>query len=444
MADWEGIKRFGKLQARIYSEKLKGTARIAGDESSWTRKRDMPLGDMLACILGRKALSATMEIRQYFQMADKVEQTVSKQDYLKQRRKLNPEVFKVLNREYLRDYYETDEAKLWNGYLVLAVDGSRVEIPNSEENRKTYGESENQYGKAVARANFSGLYDVYNRFFLDIGIHHFTSSEKEEGKEHIKAIRQIVGNRPVLLIFDRNYVSLEFINYLEKAGVNYLIRLHKRNYKAEVDGMGSRDEWVELQHTKNRLRNLKEEALKRAAELELQGSTRARIVKARFGFDEDGALITNLPKSIGAEAIRRLYRKRWEIEKKYHTLKNKMKFESVTGKASIYVEQDFWAQALVFNMTHDLITIAERKAVKRAKKKGLRYEVRINENIAIGLFKEQCIRLILEEDNVKKDVMFRGLMADMEKNIVPVRESKSAHRKWNYFNKYKCNQKPSF
>ncbi|MFP3041471.1 hypothetical protein LQZ19_06570 [Treponema primitia] len=38
MADWEGIQRFGELQERIFSEKLKSTARIAGDESSWTRK----------------------------------------------------------------------------------------------------------------------------------------------------------------------------------------------------------------------------------------------------------------------------------------------------------------------------------------------------------------------------------------------------------------------
>jgi hypothetical protein len=44
------------------------------------------------------------------------------------------------------------------------------------------------------------------------------------------------------------------------------------------------------------------------------------------------------------------------IGKKNHTLKNKMRVESVTGKASVYVEQDFRAQALVFNMTQDLIT----------------------------------------------------------------------------------------
>ncbi|GHV07017.1 hypothetical protein FACS189485_16570 [Spirochaetia bacterium] len=116
----------------------------------------------------------------------------------------------------------------------------------------------------------------------------------------------------------------------------------------------------------------------------------------------------------------------------------------MTGKASIYVEQDFWAQALVLNMVQDLITAAECRAAKKAKKKRLKYEVRINENIAIGLFKEQCIRLMIEENDRRKDEMFRQLTADMERNIVPIRTLKSAPRKWKYFNKYKCNLKPSF
>jgi hypothetical protein len=95
-------------------------------------------------------------------------------------------------------------------------------------------------------------------------------------------------------------------------------------------------------------------------------------------------------------------------------------------------------------MVQDLITAAECRAVKKAKKKGLKYGVRINENIAIGLFKEQCIRLMIEENESRKDKMFRQLTADMERNIVPIRTLKSAPRKWKYFNKYKCNLKPSF
>jgi hypothetical protein len=91
--------------------------------------------------------------------------------------------------------------------VVLAVDGSRVEIPDSAENRREYGESENRYGKAVAQV-------------------------------HLPEIKEVVGEQPVLVIFDRNYSSLEFMNYLEKAGVHYLIRLHSGDYKAERSGPG--------------------------------------------------------------------------------------------------------------------------------------------------------------------------------------------------------------
>ena len=107
-----------------------------------------------------------------------------------------------------------------------------------------------------------------------------------------------------------------------------------------------------------------------------------------------------------------------------------MKCESVTGKASIYVEQDFWAQALMFNRVQDLITAAQCRATKQAKEKRLKYEIRINENIAIGLFKEPFIRLMIEENNDRKDAMYRQLTADMERNIVPVRTLKSAPREW--------------
>ena len=443
MNEYDVYWRFERLFSEIHSEQIKIWARKDSDYYSWSRQRNMPLHDILTCILAKKGLSTTMELRQYFQAVQKMEQTVSKQDYLKQRQKLNPEVFKLLNRNYLRRFYGGQEVKEWKGYLLMAVDGSRAEIPNSEENRHVYGESINKYGNQVARANISTLYDVYNRFILDIGIHHYRDSEIEEAKAHIETLKEIMGNRPVLIMFDRNYVSLEFMDYLEKSGVKYLIRLHEGDFKAERSEMQRTDEEVELVHTKSRLHHLRKKSPQRAEELEQQKSSTVRIIKTVLSNGEVAAFITNL-KEEGAGYIKRLYRKRWSIEQKYHTLKNKMKFESVTGKASIYVKQDFWAQMLVFNMVQDLITTAERRAVRSSKKKQHLYAIRINENIAIGLFKEQFIRLILEEDDHIKEAIFKRLKADMERFIVPVRQLKSVPRKWQYFNKYKCNQKPSF
>jgi hypothetical protein len=101
----------------------------------------MPLEDILLCTLGKKGLTTAIEVRQYFQATENREQMVSKQDYFQRRKHLNPQVFKTLNRRYLQQYYGGNEGRTWRGYLVFAIDGSRVEIPNSEENRKTYGES---------------------------------------------------------------------------------------------------------------------------------------------------------------------------------------------------------------------------------------------------------------------------------------------------------------
>jgi hypothetical protein len=436
--------RIKQLFEEIHGKEITKAARKKGDKASWARQRKMPLGDILACTLGKKGLSTVMELRQYFQAAEKVERTVSKQDYLKQRQKLNPKVFKLLNRNYLRRFYGGQEVKGWRGYLVLAEDGSRAEIPNSEENRKVYGQSVNKYGKAEARANINCLYDVENRFILDVGVHSYRSSEIADAKKHIPAVKETIGDRKALIIFDRNYVSLEFIDFLEKAGVFYLIRLHSTDYKAEVARMQSNDGEVEIAHSKGRMGHLKSLMPERGRELARKKSTRARVIKTKFLNGEQGMLITNLREGSAWE-IKKLYGKRWSIEKKYHTLKNKMKFESVTGKASIYVQQDFWAQMLVFNITQDLITAAETRAARKSRKVRHKYKVRINENIAIGLFKEKFIRLIMEEDDGIKDAMFSRLIADMERFIVPVRKNqKSSPRKWKYFNKYKCNQKPSF
>ena len=444
MSERKAYSRIKQLFMEIHSESIRETARLIGDMNSWTRQRNMPLSDILKCTLAKKGLSAAMEIRHYFQAVDKMENTISKQGYLKQRQKLNPEVFKVLNRNYLKGFYEENEAKGWRGYLVMAIDGSRAEIPNSEENRQVYGESINKYGKAVARANISALYDVCNRFMLDIGIHNYRSSEITAAKEHIETLKEIIGERKVLIIFDRNYASLEFIDFLEEAGIFYLIRLHSTNYKSEVSQMQSNDEELEILHNRVRMEHLRRSMPEREKVLSKKASTSARVLKSIYDNGESGILITNVREG-STEEINRLYRRRWCIEQKYHTLKNKVRFESVTGKASIYVPQDFWAQMLVFNIVQDLITQAEKRAVRSSKKKQHRYAIRINENIAIGLFKEQFIKLIMEEDENRKDALFKRLTTDMERYIVPVREKqKSSPRKWKYFNKYKSNLKPTF
>lgn len=98
--------------------------------------------------------------------------------------------------------------------------------------------------------------------------------------------------------------------------------------------------------------------------------TCVRISVSELPSGKELLLMTNLSSAVTQNQLADLYYQRWEIEKKYHTLKNKMKFESVTGKSSVYVYQDFWAQILVYNMIQDIRREADEEAAIRGRKNG--------------------------------------------------------------------------
>lgn len=154
--------------------------------------------------------------------------------------------------------------------------------------------------------------------------------------------------------------------------------------------------------------------------------------------------MTNLSFDISGKEIKKLYIKRWEIKKKYHTLKNKMKFESITEKATIYVYQDFWAQIVVYNMLQDVLHSSDERISEKAKIRRYKHPVQINEKIAIGLFKEKMIKIMLEQNDETRKSQLIKLEEEIEKYIVQLRKLKSRSRNHNLSNKYKSNQKSSF
>ena len=143
------------------------------------------------CCLAKRGLTTVFELRHYFlQRNDGME--ISKQGYLQQRKRLNPDIFSDLNDEYLKDFYDSDEAKTWNGYLVLAIDGSKAEVPNSKENRESFGDSGNQHSMTgQVRALVSSVYDIFNGFYLDMQIGHISNGETKLAKQNLAHIREM-------------------------------------------------------------------------------------------------------------------------------------------------------------------------------------------------------------------------------------------------------------
>lgn len=437
-------KRFQMFSELLSEPELVNYARKNGN-NTFSRKRKMPLKDMLLCCLSKKGLTTAFELRNYFKDKGELSMSLSVQGYLQQRKRLNPEIFPYLNRRYLMNFYHYGEPKLWKGYLVVAIDGSKAEVPNSKENREVFGNSGNQHSKiGQVRALVSGMHDILNHFYLDIEIEHISVSEIELAKRNLKHLRAMEIRQPVLAVFDRSYPSVEFLDFLETEGIHYLIRLSSNDYKTEREQMQSADEKVILRHSIARLQKIRQKHLERYDQMKKKGETTVRILKSTLPCGNELALMTDLPDTAAAEELIDLYYQRWEIEKKYHTLKNKMKFESVTGKASVYVYQDFWSQVLVYNMVQDIRNSADEEVLEAGQRNENKYLMHTNENVAIGLFKEAMLKILLEPEEKKCIKKLNKLQEEMKRYVLPIRKLPGRERRKNLSNKYKNNQKSSF
>ncbi|MFR8220364.1 MAG: hypothetical protein ACLU9T_05070 [Blautia faecis] len=66
------------------------------------------------------------------------------------------------------------------------------------------------------------------------------------------------------------------------------------------------------------------------------------------------------------------------------------------------MHQDFWAQVLVYNMVQDIRNSADEEAAAAGRENRNKYPMHTNENVAIGLFKETMLKILLEPEEKKR------------------------------------------
>ena len=76
---------------KMSSDKFKAFCR-SGNKNHLTRIRKLPLQDLLFTMINRKGLTLALELRNYMKLTHPGV-SISKPGYLKQRMKLNPELF---------------------------------------------------------------------------------------------------------------------------------------------------------------------------------------------------------------------------------------------------------------------------------------------------------------------------------------------------------------
>ena len=299
------------------------------NKKDFSRKRKIGPKEIIEYNLNKKGLSSKMEKYTFLRITNY--EDISSPGLLKQREKLNPEVFRYLNEGTLNIFYNEckDEVKTYKGYVLVAVDGSDFEIPNTQTTRKEYSELMRNGG--CARATVSTMFDVLNGYVIDTIIRPYRTSEIEMEKEHLKNSKKIIKEQKIIRIKDRNYKSIEDFYYSNKNNEKYVTRLPEKVYKKYINQMKENDETIEIEYQSDRVYYYKKRNPELYKELSKKEAIKVRIVKIELDNGIKEILATNLGKEFTREDIKEIYKLRWGIETMYHTVKESLKICAITS-----------------------------------------------------------------------------------------------------------------
>lgn len=344
--------------------------------------------------------SIQLELDAFFKILNPTTDSISKQGYSQARRKVSPRAFKRLADEVVKWFYNDNSYKTFHGYRLCAIDGSILELPNTENLQDHFGCSVNQMGPRRARAKASTLLDLENDIILTSTIKPYPSGERDAAKEMINDLKRL-GFKNDLILFDRGYPSRDFIAYLEEHKLKYVMRAPQGGMK-EIQEAVYEDQSIEV--------SFKGQAYP------------ARVLRFLLSSGEEEILITNLlDNSLGTEDFKELYFRRWGIEEKYDLLKNRLQIENFTGTSKLVIEQDFYASIYLSNMVSLVKNEANEAIQINDAQKNLKHKYQVNTNILIGKMKESMILLLLEENATLRRSLFKRLVKEIIKNKTPIR-----------------------
>lgn len=428
------------------SEKIKSdeiVIQARKKDTDFTRNRKITVKDIIYYDLNKKGLSSKMELDKFIDICQIG--NVSSPAMLKQRQKLNPEVFRYLKNQSLKLFYTDfkEEVKTYKGWLLFAADGSDFEIPNTIKCKKEYNSPIK--GKSnepmCARANIGNMYDLLNNYVVDTVIKPYQSDEIKMMQENLCIAKKLVDDYKIIRIMDRGYVSLEDIYLSQLNNDKYIVRLKKKDFGIERKNIKTNDEVINIGYVRSRMYYYENKNPELIEYLKSGNLLNVRLVNIVLPTGEIETLITNLSEiEMTYEELNELYRLRWGIETSYHYLKESMKIETITSSNEDIIKQDILSQMFVFNILQSFQNDAEEDI----KQDDYKHKMKININMATGYIKQYLIYILLEDDGKIRDSYMSILYEKILKHIVPIRPNRKYERKKDVKNKHHINKRKTF
>jgi hypothetical protein len=382
-------------------------------KTDFVRNRKMPFSVLIFFLLNSVKCTLQKELTHFMSEFTK-KGPITKSAFCQQRMKLKPEAFIELNMMLVDGFYSDDKIVRWNGFRLLCMDGSSLELPKSEELRQDFGV--NNLSNMVPMAEVSTLYDLLNDIIIEAAIARSFTSDYAFVPEHLENIKE-----RDLLILDRGYCALWLFFLIQKKGAEYLCRV-PTGLKPEFDSFSHSDEKTRIIEVDNQ----RYYANKKINDLGYESEPyNLRLVKVELPNGETEVLATSLldEKKYPTIIFKELYHQRWGIEVNYNHLKNHIEIGNFTGYSTLTIKQDFYANAFISNIQSLIIHDAQKELEGKCKDR--KYKYKINKNLSIGYMKNKVIKIFRS----KSQNFYRELVELFQIEPVPIREDRKFPRK---------------
>ena len=357
----------------------------------FSRKFKLDFITLVLLILQKSIKPLQIVLNEFFKKRDNGV-SVTKSAFTQARRHLKATAFITLNQKAVLDvlYGEKNYETAW-GFRLLAIDGSKIHLPNTPEIRQEFGtiKFETTVGKnkkitgSHGYALASVIYDPLNKVVVDACL---APAKAYEVDLALKQLKHTQAND--LILFDRNYPSYVFLASLVKLKRQFVGRSSKSSFKAA-------QQLFKQNVIDTSLATLKAEGAvkKKCKALGISKQITVRFVRIKLSTGEIEVLVTSLldEKQTTTAMFKELYNLRWGIESFFCVLKERLKIDNFTGKTVTAIKQDFHATLFLTGLESLLTQTAEVQLFDKSRQN--KHRQTVNHMISFNAIKNFMLEL---------------------------------------------------
>jgi len=392
-------------------------------QKHFKRERQLPFRTVVLLILRLLKSSVKTELKKFHTevfKTDEVVNWVSGAAFSKARQKINYSFFSGMSRMMSDAFYACHNWQKWNGFRLMGVDGSQLNLPSAKELLKDFGHHHtNSIGTAIPQARLSFLTDVLNKVTLDASMESFTQSEQAMLLGHL----DVLGDGD-LLTADSNYGHFWVMKKVLGTGADFCFRISRSsNFIKGFLESGKTDEVVQWQPSAKTRESC------RKNNVDTQALT-VRIVRIELE-NEVEVLVSSLTdmQKYTYQDMKQLYAARWASEEEYKKFMQRLMVEFFSSLKTNGVRQDFHANVFMLNLVSFLSFQGNREVFQSSKE--FKYRRQINWTSAFADVRSRFVLLVVRgTQKVSKilDSLHKSFMNNTEA-IKPERKFKRDKRK---------------